>query len=42
MGYMIGEGGVMVNFKEKKLYHQIHPFKLLTDCVTGVIALHLL
>ena len=31
-----------MEFKEKKLYHQIHPYKLLTDWITGGIALYLL
>lgn len=31
-----------MDIQEKKLYHQIHPLKLLTDWVTGVIALYLL
>ncbi len=34
--------GVKMEFKEKKLYHQIHPYKLLTDWITGGIALYLL
>jgi hypothetical protein len=28
--------------KEKILYHQIHPLKLLTDCIAGFAALYLL
>ena len=31
-----------MEFQEKKLYHQIHPLKLVTDWVTGVISLYLL
>lgn len=31
-----------MDFKEKKLYHQIHPLKLLTDWMTGGISLFLL
>src|SRR5699024_680838 len=31
-----------VEFQEKKLYHQIHPLKLLTDWITGVISLYIL
>jgi|SRR5690625_345394 len=31
-----------MDFQEKKLYHQIHPLKLLTDWITGVIALYFL
>lgn len=31
-----------MNFQEKKLYHQIHPIKLLTDWVTGGFSLYLL
>lgn len=31
-----------MNFNEKKLYHQIHPLKLLTDWITGAISLYLL
>lgn len=31
-----------MEFQEKKLYHQIHPLKLLTDWITGVISLYLL
>lgn len=31
-----------MDFNEKKLYHQIHPLKLLTDWITGVFSLYLL
>lgn len=31
-----------MNFKEKQLYHQIHPIKLLTDWVTGIMAFYFL
>ena len=31
-----------MDIKEKKLYHQIHPIKLLTDWVTGIISLYFL
>ena len=31
-----------MNFKEKSLYHQIHPAKLLTDWITTVPSLFLL
>src|SRR5699024_8556957 len=31
-----------MNFKEKKLYHQIHPVKIVTDWITGAISLYLL
>lgn len=31
-----------MDFKEKKLYHQIHPSKLMTDWITGIAALYLL
>lgn len=31
-----------MNFKEKQLYHQIHPVKLLTDWVTGIMSLYFL
>lgn len=31
-----------MDLKEKKLYHQIHPLKLLTDWITGAISLYLL
>lgn len=31
-----------MNLKEKKLYHQIHPLKLLTDWITGAISLYFL
>ncbi|HLR23608.1 MAG TPA: hypothetical protein VK100_07810 [Pseudogracilibacillus sp.] len=31
-----------MDLKEKKLYHQIHPLKLLTDWITGGISLYLL
>ncbi|HLQ84467.1 MAG TPA: hypothetical protein VK121_11605 [Pseudogracilibacillus sp.] len=26
-----------MDFQKRKLYHQIHPLKLLTDWITGVI-----
>jgi len=29
-----------MNLEEKYLYHQIHPLKLFTDWVTGIIALY--
>ena len=29
-----------MNAEEKYLYHQIHPLKLLTDWVTGIVALY--
>ncbi|HEY5362955.1 MAG TPA: hypothetical protein VIJ49_02005 [Aestuariivirga sp.] len=32
----------MMTFKEKKLYHQIHPLKLLTDISTGLFTTYLL
>lgn len=31
-----------MDFREKQLYHQIHPIKLMTDWITGTIALYLL
>ena len=31
-----------MNLKEKALYHQIHPIKLLTDWITGFIAVYFL
>lgn len=31
-----------MNFKEKKLYHQIHPLKLLIDWATDAVALYFL
>src|SRR5699024_11019920 len=31
-----------MDFQEKKLYHQIHPLKLLTDWITGAVALYFL
>lgn len=31
-----------MKLKEKKLYHQIYPIKLITDWTTGVISLYLL
>ena len=30
----------IMNPEEKYLYHQIHPLKLLTDWVTGIVALY--
>lgn len=29
-----------MTFQEKSLYHQIHPVKLITDWLTGIIALY--
>lgn len=34
------QGVSILEFKEKKLYHQIHPVKLLVDWCTGIIALY--
>ena len=31
-----------MNFKEKTLYHQVHPAKLLTDWITAIPSLYLL
>ena len=31
-----------MNFKEKKLYHQIHPVKLFVDISTGILTTYLL
>ncbi len=30
-----------MNLEERSLYHQIHPLKLFTDWVTGIVALYL-
>ena len=32
----------MMNFREKKLYHQIHPVKLMVDVFTGFYSTYLL
>jgi len=33
---------MMMTFKEKKLYHQIHPLKLFVDISTGILTTYLL